>query len=110
MEVKLATQYVLDNKSIVYNYADDTLHVTMIFNDEVYEDTFDFSAFLEDGVLRLLNEFGEETIETDLPVNPITSAERVGGVLHLELLEWVPDKTQGVLATDTEEVEDIGKV
>lgn len=109
MEIQLATQYVLDNKSIVYDYADDILHVTMTFNDEVYEDSFDFSTFLENGVLRLLNGLGEETIETDLPVNPITSAERVDGVLHLELLEWVLDKTQGVPATDTEEVEDIGK-
>ena len=109
MEIQLATQYVLDNKSIVYDYADDILHVTMTFNDEVYEDSFDFSSFSEDGILLMFDEFGESTIQADLPINPIVSVERVGGVLHLTILEWVPDKTQGALAADTEEVEDIGK-
>ena len=104
MEVQLATQYVLDNKSIVYDYADDVLHVTMTFNDEVYEDTFDFSSFPEDGVLSMFDEFGESTIQTDLPVNPIVSAERVGGALHLTILEWIALPAEKVL----EEVEDIG--
>lgn len=105
MEIQLATQYVLDNKSIVYDYADDILHVTMTFNDEVYEDSFDFSSFTEDGVLLIFDEFGESTIQTDLPANPITSAERVDGVLHLELLDWVSPEPEEEL----EEVVDNGE-
>lgn len=104
MEVQLVTQHVLDNKSIVYDYADDILHVTMTFNDEVYEDSFDFSSFSEDGRLLMFDGFGESTIQTDLPINPITSAERVDGVLYLGLLEWIAPEPEEEL----EEVVDNG--
>lgn len=105
MEVKFTTQYVLDNKNIVYNYADDILHVTMTFNGEVYEDSFDFSDFTEDGELRMFNGLGERTIQTSLPENPIISAERVDGVLRLGLLEWIAPEPEKEL----EEVVDNGE-
>ena len=55
--------------------------------DEI-EDTFDFSN-LPDGEL----DRREDTqIKTILPVCPVISAKRVGGILHLELLNWLgPD-------------------
>lgn len=43
-------------------------------------DTFDFSDF-PDGYA--------ENIETTLPVNPIVSAERIDGELHVELLNFI---------------------
>jgi len=50
------------------------------------EDVFDFSA-LPDGELNT-----QEQIETVLPVNPIISAKRIDGILHLKLLNWLgPD-------------------
>lgn len=58
------------------------------------EDVFDFTP-LPDGGL----DFGGidletgidtiKTIETVLPVNPVISAKRVDGILHLELLNWI---------------------
>lgn len=47
------------------------------------KDTFDFSG-LPDGELNM-----EEPIESTLPVNPIISARRIDGILHLELLNWI---------------------
>lgn len=53
------------------------------------EDTFDFSV-LPDGELdRRCDEDEEIAIKTILPCNPIVSAKRVDGILHLELLNWV---------------------
>lgn len=58
------------------------------------EDVFDFTP-LPDGGL----DFGGidletgidtiKTIETVLPVNPVISAKRTNGILHLELLNWI---------------------
>jgi len=54
------------------------------------EDIFDFST-LPDGEL----DRGRE-IESTLPVNPIISARRIDGILHLELLNWIePDAPYG---------------
>ena len=53
------------------------------------EDTFDFSN-LPDGEL---DRHEDTQIKTILPVCPVISAKRVGGILHLELLNWLgPDE------------------
>ena len=54
---------------------------------EPITDTFDFSA-LPDGEAQV------ELIETVLPENPIRSAKRINGELHVELLRYVPARPQ----------------
>ena len=49
------------------------------------EDTFDFST-LPDGEL---DRHEDTQIKTILPVNPVISAKRIDGILHLELLNWI---------------------
>lgn len=72
----------VSDRQIEYSFNGETL--TAKIGDT--EDIFDFSS-LPDGELDR-----EQEIETILPVNPIVSAKRVDGVLHLELLNWIePD-------------------
>jgi len=52
-------------------------------------DTFDFSEFPDGELMIVDNETGEDLIVTSLPINPIVSAKRVQGVLHVKLLNWV---------------------
>lgn len=50
--------------------------------DLIGEETFDFSQ-MPDGIM--------EEIETTLPINPIVSARRENGVLHVVLLNFIGD-------------------
>ena len=52
------------------------------------EDVFDFSN-LPNGELDRGGKDNSKEIETVLPVNPVISAKRVDGILHLELLNWI---------------------
>lgn len=69
----------VSDRKIEYGFNGETL--TVKIGDT--EDVFDLSS-LPDGEL----DRGRE-IESTLPVNPIISAKRVDGILHLELLNWI---------------------
>jgi hypothetical protein len=49
---------------------------------------FDFSD-LPNGEIDRGGKDNSKEIETVLPVNPVISAKRVDGILHLELLNWI---------------------
>jgi len=69
----------VSDRKIEYGFNGETL--TVKIGDT--EDVFDLSS-LPDGELNM-----EEPIESTLPVNPIISARRIDGILHLELLNWI---------------------
>jgi hypothetical protein len=73
--LKFSPQF--STKRISYQIAGEVVTATL---DTGETDTFDFSA-LPDG--------RAEEVSTSLPVQPIVSAERVNGVLHLELLKFI---------------------
>lgn len=52
------------------------------------EDAFDFSGF-PNGVMPMFDEFGKETVKTELEINPILSAKREDGELKLELVNYI---------------------
>lgn len=60
------------------------------------KDVFDFSIF-PDGEMKLMDESGNELIETVLEENPIASAKREGGVLYLELVNFLSPDSPGEL-------------
>lgn len=64
-------------RRITYGFAGETVTATL---DTGESDSFDFST-LPDG--------RAEGITTTLPVQPIVSAERIAGELHLELLNYI---------------------
>lgn len=85
MKIYLGPQ-INDRERIFYEFEGEKVIVTI----GSITDTFDFSG-LPDGVLEMEDkETGEELIKTSLPINPISSAEKVDGVLYLELLNWIP--------------------
>lgn len=62
-------------------------------------DTFDFSEFTGDGELYIFD------VETDLPFNPIVSAERKDGILYVRLIDFIPfDSTEEEIYPDWIEV------
>ncbi len=67
--------------TLEYSTDGDILTVTHTAGEVVTTDTFDFTG-TPDGELDM------ESIETSLPVQPILSAERVGGELNVEVLDW----------------------
>lgn len=69
------------DKEIVYTFDNDKITATY----EGTTDTFDFTG-MPDGQLDL------STLETTLEVNPIMSAERVDGVLYVELLNRIDEQ------------------
>ena len=72
-----------------YAYSNDTITATYTAKGmDAITDTFDFST-LPDGEAQV------DLIETILPENPIRSAKRVDGELHVELLRYVPARPQG---------------
>jgi hypothetical protein len=74
----LYSPQVNPGKKIEYNFQEEIITVTM---DEV-SDTFDFTD-MPDGVVG--------DIETIFPINPIIHAERVNGVLSVELLNYIEE-------------------
>lgn len=74
MRIFLSPQ--VSDKSIEYEFGKDIIIATI--NSE--SETFDFSDF-PDGKA--------ENIETTLPINPIISAERKEGILHVELVNFI---------------------
>lgn len=74
MMIKYSPQF--SDREIEYVFEGEK--ITAIFNGE--SDTFDFSQFADGHV---------DNIETTLPFNPIISAERVDGVLYVELLNFI---------------------
>jgi len=71
-----------------YTFAADTITATYTAEgQEPITDTFDFST-MPDGEAQV------ELIETALPENPIRSAKRVNGELHVELLRYVHARPQ----------------
>jgi hypothetical protein len=85
-----------------YTFEQDIIHVAFIKqNGNVYSDSFDFTAFTEDGVATEIN--------TTLPVQPILSAKREDGELYVELLYYHgKDATHEELYPEWEEVETDG--
>ena len=74
MMIKYSPQ--LSDRKIEYVFEGEK--ITATFNGE--SDTFDFSQFADGHA---------DNIETTLPFNPIISAERVDGVLYVELLNFI---------------------
>lgn len=68
-----------DSEIITINYIDSSSG-----EDILHTDVFDFSEF-PDGVM--------ESVETNIPVNPIVSAERVDGVLYVTISKPINDYT-----------------
>ena len=66
---------------LVYEVDGDKLTVTYKMGDAEAVDTFDFTG-TPDGKLDV------DSIETDLPVQPILAAERVDGQLTVTVLDW----------------------
>lgn len=80
MRVLLSPQRA--DRKINYTFGNDVITATI----DGQTDTFDFSE-MPDGMAT--------NIETTLPINPILSARRVGGVLEVVLLNWIgPDATE----------------
>ena len=102
--MKVKYTYVRSDDVIKYVFQDDAIVVEHISNELVfgktldeptqleetgrYEDTFDFRD-MPNGKLELFDaNTGEWLIETELPESPIISAERVDGVLWVELVNF----------------------
>ena len=77
MKILLSPQY--HDQKITYSFENETIQVTF---GEIVE-TFDFEG-LPDGK-------AEKITPEALPFNPIIEAERVEGVLHIKLLNYVDD-------------------
>lgn len=100
--MKIKYTYVRSDDVVKYVFQDDVIMVEHITNELVfgetldeptqleetgrYKDTFDFKD-MPNGRLELFDEnTGEPLIETELPENPIISAERKDGELWVELV------------------------
>lgn len=70
-----------------YSFSDETVTATM----NGITDTFDFSGF-PDGELQLFDNEGNVLVETDLPVIPLVSVRRTGGVLWVKLVMYIGEE------------------
>ena len=77
MKVKLTPQYN-PNHNIVYTFGEDSFIAEM----DGVTDTFDFSK---------VNELNPRQIKTILPINPVVLVDRIGGDLHLVLINYISD-------------------
>ena len=85
MKIFLSPQ-VNEEERIEYKFDGDKVIITI----GETTDTFDFTGVPE-GRLELFDFESEELlIKTNLPVQPLISAEKKDGVLYLELLNWIP--------------------
>lgn len=84
MRVLYTPQVGLSGNNFVYVFNGDSITVTF----DGVTDTFDFSGF-PDGEVDL------ESIETILPIQPISYASREGGVLSVKLLNFISDDATG---------------
>lgn len=83
MKVLFSPQ-VRENEKIIYEFTDTTVKATH----KGITDIFDFTD-LPDGELQIYDdETGEELIETELE-NPIRSARKENGVLHVKLMNYI---------------------
>lgn len=95
MKIYLSPQ--VNNERIIYEFDNDRVKITI----NGISDEFDFTG-LPDGELELYDhETSENLIQTVLPINPIISAKKKGGVLYLELINWI-----GENATEAEKFPD----
>lgn len=78
----------VSNNTTEYTFETNKITVKIIYNSKEYTDAFDFSEF-PDGELSIYDEDGNNTIETELPVNILLGAKRVDGILTVELLHWI---------------------
>lgn len=88
MRVLFTPQIPLDGDSIEYTFDEDIIHAKAIYQGRVYRDSFDFKG-LPDGELKMYDENGNETIQTELPISVLLGAKRVNGELRVELLNWI---------------------
>lgn len=72
----LYSPQVNNQDTVEYSFSGERIAVTL----NGVTDIFDFSSSA-DGVV--------ESVETELPINPIVSARRENGVLHVELLYFI---------------------
>lgn len=80
----LFSPQVRENEKIIYEFTDTTIKATH----KGITDTFDFTD-LPDGELQLYDdETEEELIETEME-NPIRSAKKENGVLHVKLMNYI---------------------
>ena len=84
MRVKLTPQYN-PGKAIAYTFGVDSFVAEM----DGVTDTFDFSK---------VSEVDPRQIKTSLPINPVVHVERLSGVLHLTLINYINEE-----ATETEQ-------
>lgn len=77
--IKIFFSPQVSDKQIEYSFIGESITVKLGNS----EDVFDFSD-LPDGEIDM-----DRMIETVLPVNPVISAKRTNGILHLELLNWI---------------------
>lgn len=70
------------NEEIKYTYFFEGECVSVLFGKSEF-DNFDFSDFKSDGEVNV------ETIETNLPINPILSAKRIDGNLYVEVINFI---------------------
>lgn len=82
MKIYLSPQ--VNDSKIFYEFDEDVVRVRI---GSVSEE-FDFSG-VPDGELSLRGKDGELLIETSLEPFPLESAEKRGGILYLELLNWI---------------------
>ena len=83
MKVLFSPQ-VRENERIIYEFEENIIKATH----RGITDTFDFTSF-PDGELQLYDEeTEEELIETELE-NPIRSARKENGVLHVKLMNYI---------------------
>lgn len=90
MKIKFIQQIPIEGNSIEYAFNEDkdVINVKVVYQDKVYQDTFDFSSF-SNGELEMYDENGEEAVQTNLPIQVLLGAKRTLGKLEVELLEWV---------------------
>ena len=77
------------NKTITYQFAGETITATL----DNQTETYDLSFVVEGEKIRPIeyDEDGNETINipSTLPIHPIISAKREGGVLYVELINTI---------------------
>lgn len=85
MRILKSPQIHFDGKQFEFSFSGEAITVTF----DSTTDTFDFTG-LPDGELDF------SRVETTLPYNPIIRAERVAGVLSVELLHFIPEDAPAI--------------
>lgn len=82
--MKIFLSPIVGEEKITYTFEGET--ITAEYQGVV--DEFDFEG-LPDGVMKTYDDLGNEVVKTDLPLNPILSAEKKEGILEVVLLNFI---------------------